>query len=150
MSKFCPEKPSHEQRSGGVQDGYKVLTAKKKRSLIIPMETAKRVKIEKASQVQPNVNVLFAILFDYNGVMHSEFLRKGCAVSKEYYLEVVGRLCEAIRKKCLEFWNNQPWIMHHLTDNDMFAFFGHNNNTVKLGLDPSGFSLLIKLKTLMK
>ena len=31
----------------------------------------------------------------------------------EYYLEVMHRLCKAIRQKRTEVWKNQSWILHH-------------------------------------
>ena len=43
--------------------------------------------------------------------MHHEFLPLGRTVNKEYYFEVMHRLCEAIRKKHTELWKNQLWIL---------------------------------------
>jgi len=67
---------------------------------------------KKAHQVRSNV-ILLIVFFDYNGAMHREFLPQGRTVNKEYYLEVMRRLREAIRKKRPELWNNQSWILHH-------------------------------------
>jgi len=52
------------------------------------------------------VKILLTVFFDYNGAMHREFLPQGHTVNKEYYLEVMRRLREAIRKKRPELWNN--------------------------------------------
>ena len=49
-------------------------------------------------KVRSNVKGLLAVFFDYNGVVHREFLPEGPMVNKEYYLEVIRRLREAIRK----------------------------------------------------
>ena len=57
---------------------------------------------KKARQVRSNVMVLLTVFFDYHGVVHQEFLPQGRTVNKEYYLEVMRRLREAIRKKCPE------------------------------------------------
>ncbi|KAG5333497.1 GVQW3 protein, partial [Acromyrmex heyeri] len=37
---------------------------------------------------------------------------KGQTVNKEYYLGVMKRLCEAIRKKRSALWGNNSWILH--------------------------------------
>ena len=52
-----------------------------------------------ARQVRSNVKVLLTVFFDYHDVVHQEFLPQGRTVNKEYYLEVMRRLREAIRKK---------------------------------------------------
>ena len=39
------------------------------------------------------------VFFDYHGVVHQEFLPQGRTVNKEYYLKVMRRSREAIRKK---------------------------------------------------
>lgn len=49
------------------------------------------------------------------GVVHHEFLPQGRTVNKEYYLEVMRRLREAIRQKRTELWKKQSWILHQLT-----------------------------------
>ena len=49
---------------------------------------------KKARKVQSNVKVLLTVFFDCNGVVHYEFMAQG---RKEYYLEVICRLREAIR-----------------------------------------------------
>ena len=67
---------------------------------------------------------MFTVFFDCNGVVHHEFLQQGCTVSKEYYLEVVRRLCEAIRKKRTKLWkNNRGFCTHqYLAPADSFIF----------------------------
>ena len=54
------------------------------------------------SQVQSNVKVLVTVFFDCNSVVRHEFLSQGRTVNREYYLGVMSRLREAIRKKCTE------------------------------------------------
>ena len=53
-----------------------------------------------------DMKVLLTVFFDYNGVVHHEFLPKGRTVNKEYYKEVMQRLREAIRLKRSELWKN--------------------------------------------
>ena len=44
--------------------------------------------------------VMLTVFFDFNGIVHHEFLPRGQTVNKEYYLQVQRRLREAIWKKC--------------------------------------------------
>ena len=62
-------------------------------------EHTKSTRPKKARQVRSNVKVLLTVFFDYHGVVHQEFSPQGRTVNKEYYLEVMRRLREAIRKK---------------------------------------------------
>ena len=68
---------------------------------------------KKARQFRSNVKVLLTVFFDYHGVVHQEFLPQGRTVNKEYYLKVIRRLLEAIRKKRPELWKNNSWLLHH-------------------------------------
>ena len=52
---------------------------------------------KKAIQVLPNVKFLDTVFFYCNGVVHHTLLPPGRMVNKEYYLEVMRRLREAIR-----------------------------------------------------
>ena len=68
---------------------------------------------KKARQVRSNVKVLLTVFFDYHGVVHQEFSPQGRTVNEEYYLEVMRRLREAIRKKRPNLWKNNSWLLHH-------------------------------------
>ena len=116
---------------------------------------------KKARQVRSTVKVLLTVFFDYRGVVHQEFLPQGRTVNKEYYLEVMRRLREAIRKKRPELWKNNSWILHH--DNApahssllVRDFLAKTNTTVmpqppySPDLAPSDFFLFPKLKKPMK
>ena len=50
---------------------------------------------------------------EVNGVMHSEFLPEGQSVNKEYYLRVMKRLREQIRREKADLWKTNLWILHH-------------------------------------
>lgn len=60
-----------------------------------------------------NVKVLLTVFFDYNGIVHHEFLPSGRTVNKEYYLQVLRNLREAIRRKRPELWRGNSWTLHH-------------------------------------
>jgi transposase len=49
--------------------------------------------------------------FDFEGVVHHEFLPQGKTVNKEYYLEVMKRLRVAIRKRG-PMLGGQTWMLH--------------------------------------
>ena len=66
------------------------------------------------------MKVLLTVFFDCNGVDHV-FLPQGRTINKEYYLEVMRRLREAIRQKLTELWKNQFWILYN--DNAPAHFF---------------------------
>lgn len=116
---------------------------------------------KKARQVRSNVKVLLTVFFDYHGVVHQEFLPYGRTVNKQYYLEVMRRLREAIRRKRPELWKNNSWLLHH--DNApahssllVRDFLAKNNTTImpqppySPDLAPCDFFLFPKLKRPMK
>ena len=93
--------------------------------------------------------------------MHQKFLPQGRTVDKEYYLEVMHRLREAIRKKRPELWKNNSWLLHY--DNapahsSLFVLnFLAKNNTIIMpqppyspDLAPCDFFLFPRLKRPMK
>lgn len=52
-------------------------------------------------KVRSNVKELLTIFFDYNAMVHREFLLEGRVINKGYYFEVIRYLCGPLRKKCL-------------------------------------------------
>ncbi|UYV72295.1 hypothetical protein LAZ67_9002491, partial [Cordylochernes scorpioides] len=68
---------------------------------------------KKARQVRSNVKVLLTVFFDCRGVVHHEFLSQGRTVNKEYYLQFMRNLREAIRQKRPDLWKNKNWLLHH-------------------------------------
>ncbi|UYV61783.1 hypothetical protein LAZ67_1006524 [Cordylochernes scorpioides] len=116
---------------------------------------------KKARQVRSNVEVLLTVFFDCRGVVHHEFLPQGRKVNKEYYLQVMRNLREAIRQKRPDLWKNKNWLLHHdnapahtsLLVRDLLA----KNNTLMMpqppyspDLAPCDFFLFPKLKKPMK
>ena len=68
---------------------------------------------KKARQVRSNVKVMLTVFFDVHGVVHHEFLPQGGTVNRHYYLEVLRRLRENIRRKRPELWSRKSWFLHH-------------------------------------
>ena len=45
--------------------------------------------------------------------MHYEFAPTGQTINKEYYVEVLKRLRDAVRRKRPCFWSRVDWLLHH-------------------------------------
>ncbi|KMQ87532.1 mariner mos1 transposase [Lasius niger] len=70
-------------------------------------------KPKRPRQSRSKIKVMLTVFFDYRGVVHSEFLPEGQTVNKEYYLGVMRRLRENIRRKRPDLWKDNSWILHH-------------------------------------
>src|SRR5215469_11371107 len=68
---------------------------------------------KKARQSCSNVKVMLIVFFDWKGIVHHEFVPCGETVNKEFYLKVMKRLREAVRRNRPETWTNKTWILHH-------------------------------------
>ena len=68
------------------------------------------------------------------GVMPHEFLPQGRTINKEYCLEVIRRLCKAIRQKRTELWKSQSWILLEFLTTKQNR--NHASITVFTGLGP--------------
>jgi histone-lysine N-methyltransferase SETMAR len=70
-------------------------------------------RLKRARQVRSNVKVMLTVFFFYSdGVAHHEFLPQGKTETKEYYVEVMKRLHEVIRKKRPDAWRSNRWMLH--------------------------------------
>ncbi|UYV71820.1 hypothetical protein LAZ67_9000550 [Cordylochernes scorpioides] len=83
--------------------GYDVETKAQSSQWKLPHEP----RPKKARQVRSNVKVLLTVFFDCRGVVHHKFLPQGRTVNKEYYLQVMRNLREAIRQKRPDLWKNK-------------------------------------------
>ena len=50
---------------------------------------------------------------DIRGIVQCEFVPTGQTVNQIYYLEVLKRLREKVRRKRPEIFANNAWILHH-------------------------------------
>ncbi|UYV84313.1 hypothetical protein LAZ67_X001823 [Cordylochernes scorpioides] len=89
--------------------GYDVETKAQSSQWKLPHEP----RPKKARQVRSNVKVLLTVFFDCRDVVHHEFLPQGRTANKEYYLQVMRNLREAIRQKRPDLWKNKNWLLHH-------------------------------------
>jgi len=107
--------------------------------------------------IQQEGNVFF---FDWQSIIHHEFVPRGQTVNKEFYVAVLKRLREAVRRKRPQLWTNQSWVLHHnARAHSSFLvrnFLVENETTVvpqpsySPNLAPVDFFLFPKLKSTLK
>ena len=68
---------------------------------------------KKARQSRSHVKSMRIIFFDSKGVVHYEFAPRGQTINKEYYVEILKRLRDAVRRKRARFWSSGDWLFHH-------------------------------------
>jgi transposase len=118
-------------------------------------------KTKKARKVCSHFKVMLTVFFDSEGVVHYEFLPQGRTVNKEYYLEVMQRLLEAVRKKRPDAWRENRWMLQHDNASAHSSFlvrdFLAKHATTVLpqppyspDLTPADFFLFPKLKSTLK
>ena len=56
---------------------------------------------------------VYIIFFDCEGVVHYECAPRGQTINKEYYVEVLKRLRDAVRRKRPRFWSSGDWLLHY-------------------------------------
>ena len=101
------------------------------------------------------------LFFDSRGIMHHEYAPEGQTINKEYYLQVLRRLCEAVWRKRPDMWAAKNFQLHH--DNApahsahvIHAFLAKNSMPLvrqapySPDLAPCDFWLFPKLKTILK
>ena len=118
-------------------------------------------KPKKPRQSRSKIKVMLTVFFDYRGDGHSEFLPEGLTVNKEYYLSVMQRLRELIRRKRADLSKENSWILHH--DNApphkaiiVNEFLAKNSTNIieqpsySPDMAPADFFLFPKLKLLLR
>jgi len=69
---------------------------------------------KKARQVRGKFKVMLTVFFfDPRGVVHHEYAPQGQNINKQYYLEVLCCLRDAVRHKRLDLWAAGTWQLHH-------------------------------------
>jgi len=64
-------------------------------------------KAEKASKFQ----AMLIVFFDIQGIVMAEWVPSGQTVNQHYYIEILTKLRERVRRKRPELWTN-GWILH--------------------------------------
>ena len=68
---------------------------------------------KKAWQSRSNVKVMLTVFSDHEGVVHREYAPPGQTVTKDYYIEVLRRLRDSVRRKRQQLWASGDWHLHH-------------------------------------
>ena len=68
---------------------------------------------KRGSQVQSKTKVMLLAFIDPEGIVHHEYTPDRRTINKEFYLEVLRRLCESVCRKQPEKWRDGNWILHH-------------------------------------
>jgi len=76
-------------------------------------KTASSPRPKKARQVRSNVKTMLICFFDVRGIVHKEFVPPGQTVNQEFYLGVLRRLRENVRRKRPDLWRSGDWFLHH-------------------------------------
>ncbi|KAG2455326.1 MOS1T transposase, partial [Polypterus senegalus] len=67
---------------------------------------------KKSRHVRSNTKVMRISFFDIDGLVHHEFVPSGQSVTGVFYVQVLQRLRDAVRRKRPDKWKGQ-WFMHH-------------------------------------
>jgi hypothetical protein len=76
-------------------------------------------KAQKAQRVKSKVKVLLTVFFDYRGIVHHSYAPEGRIINKEYYLEVIRHLRDAVQLKRVDLRASRncimtmPRLIHH-------------------------------------
>ena len=68
---------------------------------------------KKARQVWSNIKVMLTVFFDSRGVVHHEYAPQGQNINKEYYLEVLHHLRDAVQRNRPDLWATGTWQLQH-------------------------------------
>jgi hypothetical protein len=63
--------------------------------------------------VAEQVKVLLTVFFDYRGILYHSYAPEGQTINKDYYLEVICLLRDAVWRKRLDLWASHNWKLHH-------------------------------------
>lgn len=98
---------------------------------------------------------LLIVFFDFNGMVHSEFLPESCTLKNKSILLLMRRVRGAIRRKTPDLWQNHSRPLHHNNgpSHTSLLVYDWSNTTLIMtrppyspGLDPRDFLLFPKLK----
>ena len=68
---------------------------------------------KKGRQVRSKTKVMLLAFCVSEGIAHHEYAPDGQTINREFYVEVLRRLCESVRRKRLEKWRDGDCILHH-------------------------------------
>jgi histone-lysine N-methyltransferase SETMAR len=68
-------------------------------------------KTKKARVSRSKFKAMLIVFFDIQGIVMAEWVPSGQTVNQHYYIEVLTKLRERVRRKRPELWQN-GWILH--------------------------------------
>ena len=74
--------------------------------------TASSPRQKKSRLVKSKEKVTFIAFFDIDGVVHHEFVPPGQTVNGNFYVQVLQRLRDAVRRKRRDQWHGE-WFLYH-------------------------------------
>ena len=86
--------------------GFRANMSKQKPSLCKGSKNVTQIQKSMASSSQLKSEAVF---FYCEGIIHHELVPRGQMVNKEYYLKVMKRLREAVRRKRHDLWRGKNW-----------------------------------------
>ena len=67
----------------------------------------------KCRQVKSKIKSMLIVFYDHRGIVHREFVPEGQTVNQHFYLDVLRRLREDVRRKRPELWASGDWHLLH-------------------------------------
>ncbi|GFX23891.1 mariner Mos1 transposase [Trichonephila clavipes] len=116
---------------------------------------------KKARPERSNIKVMLIVFFDAVGIVHHEYATQCQTVNKEFYLDVMRRLREAVRRKRPVLWVSSRWMLHHdgspAHTANLVQQFLTKHGTIQAArppywpdMSPPDFLLLPKIKNTLK
>ena len=84
----------------------------KKRSSLVWL-APREPRPKKARQSKSKIKAMLIVFFDCRGILMDEWVPPGQTVNGAYYLTIMQKLRDRIRKKRPDLWKNNSWILHH-------------------------------------
>ncbi|GFU82754.1 putative mariner transposase [Trichonephila clavipes] len=81
----------------------------------IPKQSSSRhngTRPKEARQVRSKIKVTLIVFFDADGIFHLEYAPQDQTVNKEFYLDFMRRLREAVRRKRPVLCASSRWMFH--------------------------------------
>lgn len=69
-------------------------------------------RMKKARMSKSKFKAMLIVFFDIRGVVMVEWVPEGQTVNQHYYIEVLTRLRERVRKKRPDLWKSNTWMLH--------------------------------------
>jgi hypothetical protein len=67
---------------------------------------------KEGSMSKSQIKTLTVTFFDIKGVVHYQFIPQGQTINQVYFVEILKRLLETVRRERPELWPTD-WILHH-------------------------------------